>query len=198
MSLVQAERLGGVRPSRASASSPGSKRETEQDGHSDARSFAYRHVRGSLRSPAMVPLAVHFGVVFGALLLSGCAVNGKLATDKPVEAAPEPARIPASIDLCRSSSITMFGPARRAHCLSAPKNSTSTSNISRTMAFKPSPSPTSPTLSKKESRCLRTPLSFLSTTVGKINSNMAFRYCRNTMIPRRFMWSPIISTTRIS
>src|SRR5271170_1845505 len=101
MSLVQAGRLGVVRPSRASASSPGSpeQRETERDGHSDARSFAYRQVRGSPRSPAMVPLAAHFGVVFAALLLSGCAVDGKLATDKPVDAAPEPVRIPASVDL---------------------------------------------------------------------------------------------------
>jgi peptidoglycan/xylan/chitin deacetylase (PgdA/CDA1 family) len=66
---------------------------------SDARSFAYRHIRGSPRSPATLRFAAHFSVVFAALLLSGCAVEGKLATDKPVDAAPEPARIPVSIDL---------------------------------------------------------------------------------------------------
>jgi peptidoglycan/xylan/chitin deacetylase (PgdA/CDA1 family) len=47
----------------------------------------------------MVRLAAHFGVVFAALLLSGCAVDGKLATDRSAEATPEPARIPASIDV---------------------------------------------------------------------------------------------------
>src|SRR5271156_1430890 len=101
MSLVQAGRQGVLRPSRALASSPGSpeQRETERHGHSDARSLAYRHVRGSPRSPAMVSVAAHFGVVLAALLLAGCAVDGKLATDKSVDAAPEPARIPASIDV---------------------------------------------------------------------------------------------------
>jgi hypothetical protein len=39
------------------------------------------------------------GAVFTALLLSGCAVDEKSATDKPVDAGSAPLRIPASVDL---------------------------------------------------------------------------------------------------
>jgi peptidoglycan/xylan/chitin deacetylase (PgdA/CDA1 family) len=44
-------------------------------------------------------IAAFFGVVFAALLLSGCAIDGQSATDKPVDVVSGPVRIPASVDL---------------------------------------------------------------------------------------------------
>jgi peptidoglycan/xylan/chitin deacetylase (PgdA/CDA1 family) len=44
-------------------------------------------------------IAAFFGVVFAALLLPGCTVDEKSATQKPVDAVSGPVRIPASVDL---------------------------------------------------------------------------------------------------
>jgi hypothetical protein len=139
--------------------------------------------------------------VLAALLLSGCAGYGASATGTPVS--PRSSLTPDLIAPAPSVDLPILlyhhvRPGSSSTLFVSPEVFDQQLEYLQYYGFHTISFTDLADYFEKGNRCLGAPSSSRSTTVEKISSNMAFRYCRNTTTPRRFTSSPIISIMRTS